>query len=115
MVHETIRKEGEGELQRTVQSLLFSGFAAGLSMGFSMVADGLLSARLPEAPWSGTVSSFGYTVGFLIVVLGRQQLFTESTLTAMLPVLNRRNRESLLLMLRLWAEHVAHGCQVSQA
>jgi formate/nitrite transporter FocA (FNT family) len=43
--------------------------------------------QLPSRPWQHLFSSFGYTLGFLIVVLGRQQLFTESTLTAVLPVL----------------------------
>ena len=48
------------------------------------------------------VSGFGYTTGFMIVVLGRQQLFTESTLTAVLPVLTKRSIASGLRMLRLW-------------
>ena len=48
------------------------------------------------------LSSFGYTVGFLIVVLGRQQLFTENTLTAILPLLRRRNVRTFRLVLQLW-------------
>src|SRR3954451_2261572 len=78
LIHETIRAEGESELERATHALLLSGLAAGLSMGFSLVAQGLLRARLPEAPWRELVGAFGYTVGFLIVVLGRQQLFTEN-------------------------------------
>ena len=103
VVHEVIREEGQVELRRPIAALAWSGFAAGLSMSFSMVADGLLRAALPDEPWRPLVSSFGYSLGFLIVILGRQQLFTESTLTAVLPVLYRRNGGTLAKMLRLWA------------
>ena len=102
LIHETIRAEGEAELKRTKAALLLSGFAAGLSMGFSMVAQGILQARLPDSPWRPLVASFGYTIGFLIVVLGRQQLFTENTLTPILPLLHNRDRQTLLKVLRLW-------------
>ncbi|WP_429522831.1 formate/nitrite transporter family protein [Paraburkholderia youngii] len=44
----------------------------------------------------------GYCVGFIIVVLGRQQLFTESTLTVLLPVLTRRSLPVAAIALRLW-------------
>jgi formate/nitrite transporter FocA (FNT family) len=87
VVYETIRREGEEELHRKVSSLWWSGLAAGLSMGFSFIAEGLLMAHLPDTPWRLLVSGAGYSVGFLIVVLGRQQLFTENTLTVFLPVL----------------------------
>jgi formate-nitrite transporter family protein len=102
VVHEAIRREGEDELQRTVSALAWSGFAAGLSMGFSLLAEGLLRTRLPDASWRPLISKFGYTIGFLIVVLGRQQLFTENTLTVVLPLLLRRNYETLKSVLRLW-------------
>jgi formate/nitrite transporter FocA (FNT family) len=72
-------------------------------MGFSLIAEGLLRRYLPNAPWRPLVAKFGYSFGFLIVILARQQLFTENTLTAVLPVLARRNWLSLVRMLRLWA------------
>ncbi|WP_210317704.1 formate/nitrite transporter family protein [Salinarimonas ramus] len=103
LVHETIRAEGEAEMRRPVGSLAWSGLAAGLAMGFSLVVEGLLHAGLPDEPWRGLISSFGYSVGFLIVILGRQQLFTESTLTVVLPALHRRTAPVLLRMVRMWA------------
>jgi formate/nitrite transporter FocA (FNT family) len=103
LIHETIRAEGEAELKRTTSALISSGFAAGLSMGFSIVVQGVLQASLPDAPWRPLISSFGYTIGFLIVVLGRQQLFTENTLTPILPLLHNRDRETLNKVLRLWS------------
>jgi formate/nitrite transporter FocA (FNT family) len=102
VVHEIVRQEGEEELSRPFSALACSGLAAGLSMGFSMVAEGLLQAGLPESPWRPLLASFGYALGFLIVILGRQQLFTESTLTAMLPVLYRRDRASVAGLARVW-------------
>src|SRR5215207_8851999 len=91
VVYKAILKEGEGELARSSSALFWSGLAAGLSMGLSMIAEGLLHAHLPDAPWRPLVAKFGYSVGFLIVILGRQQLFTENTLTPVLPLLRRKD------------------------
>jgi formate/nitrite transporter FocA (FNT family) len=103
VVYETIRREGEEELARPAAALAWSGFAAGLSMGFSFIAEALIQNRLPERPWARLISSLGYSVGFLIVVLGRQQLFTENTLTVILPFLLRKKIGVLGKVLRLWA------------
>ena len=102
VVHETIRREGEAELKRTSAALWWSALAAGLSMGFSLIAEGLLTAYLPSAPWTTLITKLGYSVGFLIVVLGRQQLYTETTLTAVLPLLSRRNVRTAIQVARLW-------------
>ena len=102
VVYETIRREGEEQLHRPAAALAWSAFAAGLSMGFSLLAGGVLMAHLPDQPWRPLLSSAGYCVGFLIVILGRQQLFTENTLTVVLPLLLRKDLPTLLRMLRLW-------------
>jgi formate/nitrite transporter FocA (FNT family) len=102
IIYEIVRAEGVRELGRPTASLFWSGFAAGLSIAFSLVAEGVLYAHLPEAPWRHLVASFGYTTGFLIVVLGRQQLFTENTITAVLPVIGAAEFGELRRMLRLW-------------
>jgi formate/nitrite transporter FocA (FNT family) len=102
VVHETIRREGREELKRSSSALAWSGLAAGLSMGFSMVAEGLLAAYLPDREWTPLLSKLGYSVGFLIVVLGRQQLFTETTLTAVLPLLSDRSAKTGVGVARLW-------------
>jgi len=102
VVHESIRVEGERELQRGAFALACSAAAAGLSMGFSLVGRGELHYYLPPASWRPLVESFGYSLGFLIVVLGRQQLFTENTLTVILPLLSHFNLSTLGRVLRLW-------------
>ena len=47
--YEVIRREGEQELSRTSSALAWSALAAGLSMGFSMLAEALLHQHLPES------------------------------------------------------------------
>lgn len=103
VIHEAIRLEGQEELQRPSIALAWSGLAAGLSMGFSLLAQGLLRSYLPATEaWSPLVWRFGYALGFTIVVLGRQELFTETTLTAVVPLLDRRDRATLLDTMRVW-------------
>lgn len=102
IVYKAILKEGDDELARSSRALFWSGLAAGLSMGFSLITEGLLRSHLPEAPWRPVVAKLGYSVGFLIVVLGRQQLFTENTLTPILPLLLRKDWATARNVLRLW-------------
>ncbi len=102
LIHETIRAEGERELERSGVALMMSGLAAGLSIGFSVVVPAILIVALPASPWKHLLTSLGYTVGFLIVVLGRQQLFTENTLTPVLPLLRAPSWRRFALVLRLW-------------
>jgi len=103
VVHEVVRKQGDEELKRPATALAWSGLAAGLSMGTSMIAEGLLRSHLPDAAWRPLVVKFGYSLGFLMVIIGRQQLFTENTLTAIIPLMARRNLETLLKVAKLWS------------
>ncbi|HXT11925.1 MAG TPA: formate/nitrite transporter family protein [Candidatus Angelobacter sp.] len=102
VVYKAILQEGFDELSRPPSALFWSGLAAGLSMGASLIAEGLLSSHLPEAPWRPLVSKFGYSVGFLVVILGRQQLFTENTLTPILPLLKEKTWHRFGRVMRLW-------------
>jgi formate/nitrite transporter FocA (FNT family) len=101
--YEVIRREGKKELERTTDALFWSGLAAGLSMGFSFLAEGLLRSHLPDASWRPLLAKLGYSIGFVIVILGSQQLFTENTLMPMVPLLHEKKRETLNDVLRLWA------------
>ena len=74
-------------MARPVVSLWWSGLAAGLSISFSLLAQAILQLHIAETAWRPLVTSFGYTVGFVMVVLSRQQLFTENTITVILPVM----------------------------
>ena len=103
VIYEVVRRLGEEEILRPATSLWWSGVAAGLSISFSLLAQAILRTHLPDAPWEPLVTSFGYCVGFIMAVLSRQQLFTESTITAVLPVAAEVTWKSLGRMTRLWA------------
>lgn len=102
VLHEIIRTQGDQELERKAAALWWSALAAGLTMGLSLMAMGLLHARLPDSPSSQVIASLGYSAGFLAVILARQQLFTENTLTAVLPVMSQPTLHNLGRLLRLW-------------
>ena len=102
VVYEIIRLEGEAELARKFNALWWSALAAGLSIGFSVLSQALLEGTLHNLPGAGLIADFGYCVGFLIVILARQQLFTENTLTAVLPVMVRKDWSGIWDVLRLW-------------
>jgi len=103
VIYEAVRRLGEQELSRPALSLLWSGLAAGLSMGFSLLAQGALSSHLPAGPWRELITPLGYPIGFLMVVLSRQQLFTETTITVVLPLLARPGWAKLGCAARMWA------------
>ncbi|KTT07324.1 membrane protein [Pseudomonas oryzihabitans] len=102
VLHEIIRSQGDHELERTIAALFWSALAAGLTMGLSLMAMGLLNANLPEGGYSKIIASFGYSAGFLGVILARQQLFTENTLTAVLPVMSEPTLHNFGRLGRLW-------------
>lgn len=103
VIHEVVRAEGLQEIKRHFSGLALSAFAAGLSIGFSLIAQGYLRASLPHTPAAHLIAAFGYSLGFLIVVMGRQQLFTETTLTALIPALTRRDLPTFAATIRVWA------------
>jgi formate/nitrite transporter FocA (FNT family) len=103
VIYETIRRFGEEEMARPGTSLWWSGLAAGLSMSFSLLAQAILLMNLPESPWRVLIVSLGYPVGFLMVVLARQQLFTENTITVVLPVMAEPTALNFGRAARMWA------------
>lgn len=103
VVHEVIRLQGQDEMRRPLLSLFFSAFAAGLAISTSVLAETFLGQRLPDAPASELVTGFGYSLGFVIVILGNLQLFTENTVTAVLPVATHPTRRNVARLLRLWS------------
>ena len=102
IIYEVVRRLGEEEMDRPAVSLWWSGVAAGLSISFSLLSQAILNLHLPDTPWRPLVSSFGYSVGFVMVVLARQQLFTENTITVVLPVMACFTLENLSRLARMW-------------
>jgi len=102
VIYEVVRRLGEEEMARPSTSLWWSGVAAGLSISFSLLTQAILQTHLPDAQWQPLLTSFGYCVGFIMAVMSRQQLFTESTITAVLPVAAQFTWTNVGRMARLW-------------
>ncbi|CCJ94973.1 putative transport [Cronobacter malonaticus 681] len=101
-IHEHIRQDGEKEMERDAMALFWSAIAAGLSMGASLLAKGIFHVHLEGIPGGFLLENLGYTFGFIIVIMARQQLFTENTVTAVLPVMQNPTGTNMRLLLRLW-------------
>lgn len=72
-------------------------------MGLPFLMEARLTLHIATAQWRPLVTKFGYCIGFIIVVLGRLQVFTENTLTPILQLLHRKDRQTLAAVARLWA------------
>ncbi|MCA9872535.1 MAG: formate/nitrite transporter family protein [Anaerolineales bacterium] len=96
--------EGLGEIRRSASGLFISGLSAGLDVGFSLFLMATMLSQtnglLPK-PVVEILTANMYAVGFIFVIVGRSELFTEHTTLSVLPVLN--GRASLKSLVRLWA------------
>lgn len=102
LIDELVR--GLGELERSASGLLLSGLSAGLDIGFSILLIAttvtLTAGQLPPAVLEIVLANL-YAVGFIFVVVGRSELFTEHTTLAVLPVLE--GSAPVRAVARLWA------------
>ena len=76
-IHEHIRQDGEKEMERDAMALFWSAIAAGLSMGASLLAKGIFHVQLEGVPGGFLLRTLAILFGFIIVIMARQQLFTE--------------------------------------
>ncbi len=95
--------EGLGEIRRSPTGLFISGLSAGLDVGFSLFLMAVMytyvHGQLSEPVVQILVANM-YAVGFIFVIVGRSELFTEHTALATLPVLN--GNATLGDLARLW-------------
>lgn len=101
-IYDEVSREGREELARPAFSLWWSGVAAGIAISLSVFCKAMFKANLPDTDWAVLVSSIGYTVGFVVVILARLQLFTENTITVILPLLKEKSATCLYAVMRLW-------------
>lgn len=91
------------QYKRKQTSLLLSAFSAGLEISFSVLLMGVvytLFSKQVSAPAMHTLMAICYPLGFLFVILGKSELFTEHTTVAVLPVLTRQVPFSSLM--KVW-------------
>jgi formate-nitrite transporter family protein len=100
-IFERVEEGAQQELDRPVHNLLVSAVSAGLAMGISGLGVAVLLHVLGGDRVGQSVAYLAYPLGFLIVIIGRQQLFTENTLFPVALVLEQRRL--LLRTARLWA------------
>lgn len=87
------------EFSRSNRLLFMSGVAAGLAITLTFFARSAVTAAVPF-DFGGLIGNLFYPVGFVLIVMGRYQLFTENTLTPVTLVLTRI--ASVRALLRLW-------------
>ena len=102
VVYASISARGMEELNRPFISLFGSGISAGLILMLSVVAEGLFKLVLPDVQGAEAISDIGYTFGFIVVITGRMQLFTEDTITPVLPLLANPTTRAFVRTGRLW-------------
>lgn len=94
-------EHARSELSRPGLALSFSGIAGGLTMGLTGLSTGLVTWLLGDSPATHLIAAAVYPVGFLAVIIGRAQLFTENTLYPVVLVL--AERKYFFKTLKLWA------------
>ncbi len=100
-IYEQVSRNARRELKRPKRALALSGIVGGLTMGLTGLSVSVITALLGTSPWAQFVALLFYPVGFMAVILGRGQLFTENTLYPVALILVERRH--VLDTLRLWA------------
>jgi len=99
-IFDAVIEIARGELRRSPRKLAFSGMAGGITMGLSAMGVAALRAQLGAGEWRDVAASLLYPTGFIAVIIGRAQLFTENTLYPVILVLDERKHFARTL--RLW-------------
>jgi formate/nitrite transporter FocA (FNT family) len=101
-IHDNILAPAEEELERPASALLWSALSSGLVIGFSFLAGAYMQTLVPER-LGDAAAAVVYPLGFILVIMARSALFTENTIVPIMPLLNRRTRQTLRKVLRLWS------------
>ncbi len=99
-IYQQVALNAKTELKRSTMSLAISGFAGGIFMGLSGLGSALVLGLFGVSPTTHFVASMFYPIGFIVVIIGRAQLFTENTLYPVALVLSEKRE--LWNTLRLW-------------
>jgi formate/nitrite transporter FocA (FNT family) len=100
-IYDQVALNGRRELERSNISLAISGVAGGLLMGLTGMSVAILMSMVGTTPAGKLVALFFYPIGFMVVILGRSQLFTENTLYPVALML--AEKKHFFSTLQLWA------------
>lgn len=101
-IYMEIVHEGIEEMGRPSVSLFWSAIAAGLLVSFSLIVKAALYAETGDLPFGHAIDSLGYTIGFILVIFCRLQLFTENTITPVLPTISNPSSTNIWNTVRVW-------------
>ena len=79
-IYEQVSRNARHELERSAIGLFISGLAGGMTMGLTALSTSIVISLLGLSPWARFVADMLYPLGFIAVIVGRAQLFTENTL-----------------------------------
>jgi formate/nitrite transporter FocA (FNT family) len=100
-IYEQVSRNARHELDRAALGLFISGLAGGITMGLTALSTSIVIAQLGQSSAARFVAALLYPIGFIAVILGRAQLFTENTLYPVALMLAERRHGWRTL--RLWA------------
>ena len=95
---------GLKEHRRSNLGLFISSISAGLEVGFSILVIGIFYTLFKTEVSPGKLylmMALVYPIGYVFVIIGRSELFTEHTVLATIPVLN--GEASFKSLFNLWA------------
>ncbi len=100
-IYEQVSRNARHELERPAVALAISGVAGGITMGLTALSISVVVGALGPSATSRFIAQIFYPMGFIAVILGRAQLFTENTLYPVALMLAERRHAWTTL--RLWA------------
>jgi len=100
-IYQQVATNARQELKRSTTSLGLSGFGGGAFMGLSALGPAIVLSMLGHSSAVQIIAKLFYPLGFIVVIIGRSQLFTENTLYPVALVL--AEKKELWNTLRLWA------------
>jgi formate/nitrite transporter FocA (FNT family) len=101
-IYVEVAREGIEEMARPSMSLFWSAIAAGFLISFSLISKAALHVETDGLPAGHAIESIGYTIGFILVIYCRLQLFTENTITPVLPTIATPSARNLSNLSRVW-------------
>ncbi len=99
-IFESVEDNAHDELRRSSKTLMFSGIAGGLGMGLTGLGVACAQAVLGDGQAQEFIALMLYPLGFISIIIGRQQLFTENTLYPVALILSEHKH--VLDTIRLW-------------
>jgi formate-nitrite transporter family protein len=100
-IYEQVSRNARHELDRPAIALAISGLAGGITMGLTALSVSIVTGTLPPSAMASFIAELVYPIGFIAVIVGRAQLFTENTLYPV--ALMFAERRHFWTTLRLWS------------